>query len=214
MTLEEHGPTVYLPSPRWGAHGAEFQASVVHELAHALVAVFANYQPLPRWLSEGLAIHYSREQQWTSPSQVSKAVFTNSLLSLEEVEHLNSFPEQKARLGYQESYLAVQYLMQRYGLEAVRTLLRALGQGQDPDVAFERAIGKDAWEFEQEWLKEVRHRHRWTFLAEVEWYLWALIPLLAISAYLAVRARTRKTVRAWSEEEARSETEERPWEKQ
>ncbi|MCR4439838.1 MAG: peptidase MA family metallohydrolase [bacterium] len=212
MTLEAHGPTVYLPSPRWGPSGAELDQTIVHEMAHALVAVASNYQQLPRWLTEGIAIHYSREQQWTSPSQVSKALLTNSLLSLEDVEQLNSYPEHKARLAYQESFLAVQYLRQTYSLQAMRTLLAGIGQGRDLDAAFENAIGKDSWEFEQEWRKYLRHRYRWTFLAEADWYLWVLILLLAVGAFLAVRARTRRIARTWIEEEANRSDTEQPWE--
>ncbi|MBC7186427.1 MAG: hypothetical protein H5U38_05250 [Calditrichaeota bacterium] len=212
MTLEAHGPTVYLPSPRWGPSGGELDQTIVHEMAHALVAVASNYQELPRWLTEGLAIHYSREQQWTSPSQVSKALLTNSLLGLEDVQELNSYPEHKARLAYQESFLAVQYLRQTYGLQAVRTLLAGIGQGLDLDAAFESAIGKDSWEFEQEWRKYLRHRYRWTFLAEADWYLWVLILLLAVGAFLAVRARTRKIARTWAEEDAKNSDTEQPWE--
>ncbi|MGQ9560194.1 MAG: peptidase MA family metallohydrolase [Candidatus Oleimicrobiaceae bacterium] len=209
---QEGGPIIYLPSPRWGAGGADFETTVVHEVAHALVAVATNFQPLPRWLTEGLAIHYSREQQWTSPSQVSRALLTNSLLSLEEIEHLSSYPEQKARLAYQESFLAVQYLLRYYGFDALRTLLTALGQGEDVDAAFARALGKDSWEFEQEWIKDVRRRHRWTFLADADWYLWVFILLLAIGAFLAVRARARRTVRAWTEDEMHNLTDQSLWE--
>lgn len=212
MTLETHGPTVYLPSPRCGPTGGELEQTIVHEMAHALVAAASNYQELPRWLTEGIAIHYSREQQWTSPSQVSKALLTNSLLSLDEVEQLNSYPERKARLAYQESFLAVQYLRQTYGLQVVRTLLAAIGQGLDLDAAFENAIGKDSWDFELEWRKYLRHRYRWTFLAEADWYLWVLILLLAVGTFLAVRARTREIARTWAEEEAKSNDTEQPWE--
>ncbi len=211
-TIQEGVPTIYLPSPRWGPGGTDFETTIVHEVAHALVAVATNYHPLPRWLTEGLAIHYSREQQWTSPSQVSKALLSNSLLSLEEIEDLNSYPEQKARLAYQESFLAVQYLLRQYGWDALRTLLTALRQGQEVDAAFAHALGKDSWEFEQEWVKDVRHRYRWTFLADADWYLWVLILLLAIGAFLAVRARAQRTVRAWTEEEMHQPADQSRWE--
>ncbi|MDZ7271344.1 MAG: peptidase MA family metallohydrolase [candidate division KSB1 bacterium] len=210
-TLETQGPVIYIPSPRWGASGQDLSRTVVHEVAHALVAVASDFRPLPRWLTEGLAIRFSREQQWTSPSDVSRALLTNSVVPLEEIEQLNSFPEQKARLAYQESFLAVDYLVQTYGLDAMRIILASAAKGQDIDVAFERAIDRDTWEFQQEWLNFVRKRYRWAFLAELDWPLWVLILALAGAAFVAVRLRTRKTVRAW-EQEAKEQEDLQPWE--
>lgn len=210
-TLEAQGPVIYLPSPRWGASGKELHQTIVHEVAHALVAVASNYQPLPRWLTEGLAIHFSREHQWTSPAQVSRALLTNSLLRLDEVEELNRFSENRARLAYQESFLAVQYLLQTYGMDAMRAILARAAQGLDIDAAFEYAIDRDTWEFEQEWIKHVRGKYRWAFLAELGWPLWTLIVALAVVAFVGVRLRSRRTLRAWQEEMG-TDQETQPWE--
>ncbi len=209
--LEAEGPVIYLPSPRWGARGGELHQTILHEVAHALVAVASDFRPLPRWMAEGLAIHFSREQQWTSPAQVSRALLTNSLMSLEEIEQLNTVPEHKARVAYQQSFLAVEYLLHTYGPAAMRTILTRIGQGEDVDAAFEHAIDRDTWEFQQEWLDYARRRYRWTFLAELDWALWGLVLFLAAAAFVAVRYRARRTMRAWEEEPSSAE-DEQPWE--
>lgn len=174
----------------------------IHELTHLLIDQATQSKPIPRWLNEGLAVYFSGEKNFASTSLISKALMTQSIIDLSDIDYVLTFHKSKARLAYQESYLAVKYLIETYGLESVRNIIKQIAIADDNDAAFTSAIGMDMYNFEYEWFQYVQDNYRWHFLVDFDIYLWMLMPLLFIVIFIIIRIRNRKTIKRWESEDA------------
>ena len=174
----------------------------IHELTHLLIDQATHSKPIPRWLNEGLAVYFSGEKNFASTSLISKALMTQSIIDLSDIDYVLTFHKSKAQLAYQESYLAVKYLIETYGLESVRNIIKQIALTNDYDAAFTSAIGMDMYNFEYEWFQYVQDNYRWHFLADFEIYLWMSMPLLFIVIFIIIRIRNRKTLKRWESEDA------------
>ena len=157
--------------------------------------------PNSMWLNEGLAVYYSGEKGFASGSLVSKALVTNSIIPLSEIDEVLQFHVEKAQLAYQQSYLAVDYLFEEYGSDAVKNIIHKLGQGLNINQAFLDGINLDLWQFEDEWYEYIKRKFRWHFLVEFENFLWVFILVLFILGFLLVRRRNKRIIQQWQEED-------------
>jgi len=123
-----------------------------HEYTHALVHE-RTHGRAPTWLSEGLAIACEgratdRERQIVRSS--------NHLIPIRELHgSFLTLPRTEVPLAYAESAAAVEYLLQRHGETAVRTLLTRVGEVKDFAAAFEDATGATYTEFQADWLRRL-----------------------------------------------------------
>jgi len=193
---------IVLKSPSWLPHENDSRAIIVHELTHLFVNKAAGGKPVPRWLNEGLAIYYSGEKAYASGSQVSKALLTGSLIALSEIDDVLEFHQEKAQLAYQQSYLAVVYLIDRYQRASVLRILSEISSGKSSNDAFLAAIGMDLWDFEDDWVEYVRSQFRWNFLVDFDTYFWILLLLLFILVGVFIKRRNRKTLQRWESEDS------------
>jgi hypothetical protein len=182
-------------------------AIAIHELAHILLDRVTKGNPIPRWLNEGLAVYYSGEKAFASSSLVSKALLTNSIIALDDIDDVLNFRREKAQLAYQQSYLAVEYIIKNYGPNAIKNIVHKIGAGLDVDKAFLEEINSDVWDFEDEWVAYIKHKFRWHFLIEIDSYLWVIILLLFIVGFIIIRRRNKQTIARWKEEDDFTE----PW---
>lgn len=192
---------IILKSPRWMPPETDNEAIVIHELTHIIINRATRGNPIPRWLNEGLAVYYSGEKGYAASTLISKALVTNSIIPLSEIDEVLQFHRDKAQLAYQQSYLAVDYLFQHYGDDAVKQIIHKVGEGKNTNQAFIEAIDLDLWEFEEAWYQHIKQKHKWHFLVEFDNYLWILILALFIFGFVMIRLRNRQTIRRWQEEE-------------
>jgi hypothetical protein len=116
-----------------------------HEYTHALVRSMTAQCPL--WLNEGLAEYFSSQ-----PSQRIDQIIPLKLLE-------RSFPSGDPRavlLAYIESYSAVSYLIERYGLYRMKDLLLTLGKGTKINDAFKSIFYISYDRFIQTWGKDAQ----------------------------------------------------------
>jgi len=175
--------------------------TAVHELTHIITHKMTKGNKLPRWLDEGLAVYFSNEKEFASSSLISKALISNSIIPLSDIDHVLSFNPAQAQLAYQESYVAVIYLHKKYGKNSVRAILNRIGQGDSIDKAFIHSIGMDSWDFELLWYNYIQKKYKWHFLVDFEFYLWIFILLLFIFGFILIRYRNKKKIREWEEED-------------
>ncbi len=198
--------TMYVRSPRWHKTEKNFENSVIHEFIHLQLHQYVPNRKIPRWLDEGLAIFYSRENRWRTSAAISKAITTNSLIPLDHIDTVLKFHRSKAELAYQESYSAVYYLLTTYDIDAVRIILDELRQGTSIDSCFLKATGSTFRQFEQEWLRYAHDAHRGLWLSEPNWY-WLIILLLLPIAYLAKKLHSKRVQKEWSREQTEEPSE-------
>lgn len=197
-----------------------------HEYAHLLVGALADGSA-PRWLDEGLAMYLSSEWTFSDFTAISLASLRGAFIPLPEIERLNSFDEGAAHIAYAQSYLAVRYLVEYYGPEALGDALALLGEGRSADEALQQTIGIGLAGFEAELFAYIRERHTLVGVLMGSTIFWlALAALVVIGAALA-RKRKAARYRKWDEEERlqstdfdygdpdnpeKIEDEDRPWE--
>lgn len=130
--------------PIKGAEGKEemLRKVLFHEYTHALVRSITARCPL--WINEGLAEYFSGGHA----SRIGQVL---PLRSLEK--SFSGLQKDKVIVAYRESYSAVAYLIDRYGLFRVKELLFSFSEGKDINQAFKDVFYISYDEFISEWGK-------------------------------------------------------------
>lgn len=111
----------------------KWQALVKHELAHCFFDVATGGYRKPVWLSEGLSIHLSGQNQWKKP--------------IKEFENVLEFYEKHGKEVYYESGFLVQLLVEKYGKEKLLELLGKIKE-EKPDEKHFSKLFEETYGFE------------------------------------------------------------------
>jgi len=194
-----HSKSLYVKSPRWDNPQADFYSTLAHELVHLIMHAHMGNRRFPRWMDEGLAVFYSNEKQWQSATAISKAMLTDSIIPLSEIEQVLDFHKVKADLAYQQSYSAVRYILEFYDIDGMRAILDELRQGKSMDDAFYAGTASRFDDFELEWRSYIYHKHRWDWLQEFDTFIWLFVLMLLPFVYLTVKRRQKRIQQKWDE---------------
>ena len=128
------GSAITLGSPR--AHkppgSINWQEVVWHEFAHVITLQMTNNK-IPRWLSEGVSVfeESSGRPEWGRRQDIElvKAVQENRLIGLNRLNESFSRAKTLADLNfaYYEASLLVEFIVERYGFETLKTLIYRFG---------------------------------------------------------------------------------------
>ena len=150
------GRVLVMDSPGARERGDYNWASVFwHELAHTFhLAISDNL--VPRWFSEGLAVHEQRKARQGWGHQVT-IPFLRALAegNLKKVSELNDgfmrpdYPQQVI-FSYYQSSLVFQVIEDRYGFSAIRQMLEGYRRGATTAELFESILSIDLEDFDQE----------------------------------------------------------------
>ena len=131
---------------------------LTHEYVHLALDEMSGGVRLPAWIDEGLATYaeYSlglrsvrpdatRAQMYASIDVVKDAAESGTLFPLTSLESGRDWnlrgDTDLVRLQYAQSYMAVRYFIERFGSDAVATLVDRMAEGDDLPAAFEGATG-------------------------------------------------------------------------
>ena len=141
------GKVVTLDSPRARPPGTfHWEATLWHELAH-VVTLQLSKQRVPRWLTEGSR---STRNDSRAPSGAASrsSTFVQGLdegLAIPLASLNDGFADpRRIALAYQQASLVVEFLVGRYGFDAIMRMLRAYGEGLDDAAVFARELQNDA----------------------------------------------------------------------
>lgn len=134
----------------------KFKSTLCHEYTHAVLQAITKGN-LPRWLGEGLA-EYEKYRHGTPPTleYLSLAFSHNELIGWEKIN--TAFDDQynfTVNVAYEESFSFVYFLVQKYGMDNINSLLRALGTGADFDPAFTKIYGISLKTAQEQWQKQL-----------------------------------------------------------
>ena len=103
------------------------------------------------------------------------------------------FPDsaQASATAYAQSGDFVRFLYREYGDQTFYQYLELLAEGHDPDAALQTAFQSTLYDLEVKWLKRVRRTYGFIPVLSGGTFLWFLMSLLAVAAYLRKRARLR-----------------------
>ncbi len=174
---------------------------VRHELSHLLLAQRVGGAHLPTWFMEGLALLQAEEWDIADEWRFMTAA-AGGVPYLDELE--GPFPRSanRAALSYGVSYLAVRKLLdERPG--ALVTLTAFVRDAGDFEGGFESAFGMTAYDFAGKLYVEIDRRYGTAGAILNAAPYWAGAAFLFIAIYLVKRARNRRKLERWEEEEAR-----------
>ncbi|MEM8609752.1 MAG: peptidase MA family metallohydrolase [Myxococcota bacterium] len=199
--------------PAWGVilltmsapdswHPPDLEVVLVHELSHIALYRAVAGEDVPRWFSEGVAIHQSEVRLLPRMESLLRAAAQHSMLRLSELSH--RFPERphEVNTAYAQSADVVGFLR---GTEndqrRFHKLIRSLRAGDSFDVALSEAYGWTTIGLEREWRESLRTRYRILPALLGGTGIWVFAAILLVIAY----RRRRKYHRLKLEEMAHRE---------
>ena len=160
---------ITLLSPRASHHGFAWQDTVAHELAH-LAITRASRDRAPLWLQEGVAKR--EEVRWREPgpfddrppvdATVARGMDQGLTLPLDKLgPSIAMLPSaDAAAVAFAEVTSFVRFYAQDDGDAKLRSLMRWLGEGQQPDQALVSASGLDLEGWDARWRAYIASRPR------------------------------------------------------
>jgi tetratricopeptide (TPR) repeat protein len=130
------GNVVTANSPAQRGHSVNWEAVLWHEFCHC-VTLQKTHNKMPRWLSEGISVY---EEAQANPSwgqrmtpSYRQMTLGDELTPLSKLSGAFLAPESDEHLqfAYYESSLVVEFLIQNYGADSLKAILRDLGEGDE-----------------------------------------------------------------------------------
>ncbi|HUY91963.1 MAG TPA: tetratricopeptide repeat protein [Pirellulales bacterium] len=129
-----------------GETPASWEATLWHEFCH-VVTLHKTHNKMPRWLSEGISVYEERqaERTWgqTITPRYREMLLADDLTPVSQLSgaFLHPATPQHLQFAYYESSLAVEYLVDKYGLETLKRVLVDLGAGMPINDSLSRYAG-------------------------------------------------------------------------
>ncbi len=143
------GPVVAMDSPAARQRGAfNWGSTLWHEIAHVFHLSITDNR-VPRWFSEGLAVHEERRARPGWGQDVDPdfliAYLEGRLLPVSQLNNgfvRPTYPEQVIHSYYQSS-LVFEFIEQRWGFDVIREILFAYRDSPDPQAVLEKFLDID-----------------------------------------------------------------------
>jgi hypothetical protein len=189
---------------------------VVHEYVHHVVEEIVGRESLASWLNEGLATFYEYELGLERPrssafrlllfrsadnarsAAVSESLFPLASLESQRVWN-NRSDADEIRLQYNQSFMVIRFMSERFGASSPFDVLREIAAGADLPEALQSALGLTYEDFESlfvDWLSSWEDPDR----TQATEYFQALDPLVALTVDILIR-RTENFQRPLSDNE-------------
>jgi tetratricopeptide (TPR) repeat protein len=156
-------------SPRATVRGYGWRDTLSHEYVHYVVAHLTR-RDLPIWLHEALAKYL--ERRWTgertmrmTPSReglLTRRIESNTLVTFQQMHPSMAYlpSAEDASVAYAQVFTIMEYVVQRRGTAAIRSLLYRLRDGEELEDAFASTFGERFDVFERSWMRYLRSRPR------------------------------------------------------
>jgi len=193
--------TIIVPVDHFPLADMDIGRVTVHELVHIALERAYGRLRLPRWFHEGLAMTLSGELSFDEQLALSRAILTKQLMALDSVERVNRFDAYGAALAYSQSHIAAAYLIDKYGIDGVSELLRAVRSSGRFDSALAAGFGFSPQEFDRMVKGHIIDRYRFIFFFSDTYLFWMLGAFLVVAGFIAVKIRNNRRKKQMEEEE-------------
>ena len=132
--ITANSPASQMPNP------SNWESVLWHEFCHTVTLTMTKNK-MPRWLSEGISVYEERQANlaWgqSMNPQFREMILGGELTPVSKLSGAFLAPKTGAHLSfaYYESSLVVEHIIERFGLEAIRKILRDLGEGVEINAA-------------------------------------------------------------------------------
>ncbi|MDF1544232.1 MAG: peptidase MA family metallohydrolase [bacterium] len=192
---------IAIKSPDKFSVGRSLAELLAHEYAHLALDHRCGFNDPPRWVNEGSAMYLSTEWSWSNNLTMSRSAVFGQLVPLREIELVNRFESDKAQVAYAESYLAVQYFLDEYGVGSFNTMLDQIAQGKSFDAALAAGTGSNQAEFELEFSAFLEKRYNLVSLFMDTMLFWVGLALIVLIGTFLRYKKRRQYYKKWEEEE-------------
>ncbi len=181
---------IIICSPRVARKNLDIKSITRHELAHIILGGAADGKRLPRWFNEGVAMYCSNEWRFGREKILAIANFTNTLIPLSLIDYTFPRDRNKAEIAYTESFSAIAYIIQNFGLDGLRDITKNLRYKNFED-AFFASLGITYDEFTDEWEKWARKTYNFAYF--INNFLWlAIVLIFLVIGIISLMSRKRK----------------------
>ncbi len=177
-------------------------AVLVHELSHVALHRAVGGNEIPRWFTEGVAIHQAREKSFERVRTLWGATVGGRLMGFDQLAR--DFPRTSSgvSLAYAQSADFVDWLRGREnGAAKLHDVIRRVREGQSFTTALERTYTASMTRLEIDWHDDLGERFRALPLLFGSGALWVFAALLIVVAYARKRKKDRTKLEEWAEEE-------------
>ena len=146
-----------------GEHPSNWEAVLWHEFCH-VVTLSKTHNKMPRWLSEGISVYEEGREDpaWATAlnPQFRAMILGDELTPLSQLSSAFLAPKTPLHLqfAYFESALAVDFLVERFGLPALKGVLDDLGAGMSINEALPRRTKMSLEQIDAEFAQFARQR--------------------------------------------------------
>ena len=123
-----------------------FKSLLWHEFCH-VVTLNLTHNKMPRWLSEGISVYEEMQRDPTWGQRMNpeyrSMILSDKLTPIGKLSaaFLSPPTPNDLQFAYYESALAVEFLIERYGLESIRAILADLAKGEQINEAITKHAG-------------------------------------------------------------------------
>jgi len=137
----------------------EMKRLIWHELSHVFIHQMAGSN-VPLWLNEGIAQVIESDVSLVKPQLFWSAYYQNRLLSMKELNKGRKLfdSSEVTALFYQQSYMFIQYLKERYGFYKIVELLKELRKTPDIEAAFLAVFNSSLNQVDKRWKVWLRDK--------------------------------------------------------
>ncbi|MBM3262197.1 MAG: tetratricopeptide repeat protein [candidate division Zixibacteria bacterium] len=153
------GEVIVADSPRARPAGSfNWGQTLWHEFAHVIHLQLTRNR-IPRWLAEGIAVYETRQgrPEWgiDMEADFAAAVEKKALLKVSDLNSGFTRPKsaEQVILSYYQAFVVVEYIVERYGFEAIRKTLRLYNEEKSTDEIVKTVFGVSFAAFDEDFLK-------------------------------------------------------------
>ncbi len=148
------GKVVALASPRTTRKPFNWARVMIHEVTHVITLQQTDFN-IPHWYTEALAVQSEstpRPQPWNK--MLLERVPARKLLNLDTINlgFIRPKEAEDRQLAYCQAQLYAQYMLKRFGDDALIKMLNAYRRGLTTDRAIRECFGVEKADFEKEYL--------------------------------------------------------------
>lgn len=137
----------------------ELKAVLYHEYTHVVVRSITKGKKVATWLNEGIAEYEGARFAVRPMREFGRTAKEGGLLPIKRLEgELSGLTGKESSLAYLQSYSIVKYIIDKFGLHAVRSMLENIGRGEKTGDAVKKALdiyGLDYDGLVAEWKKSI-----------------------------------------------------------
>ena len=184
---------------------------VIHELNHIYMFRVPNYNTIPSWFKEGMAMLSSNEFSLLHKIEISRFIWKEQIIPLSRLRNITPYSRNRVKLAYGESAAAVEALKYYYGNDILINIITNLHHTRNMEEAMELAIGETIEDFQIKFELYLETNYNWIFLLTASKYIYVILPLILVLGFIYHRYRSNIILRKWAIEE---ELENMEWNKE